>query len=188
MKPQHVIHKFAGGSYFNELRRSMAMLAGHPKSLFLGQSIVYESSSMFRTLETQEGIPLVPMSKRIELPVIEDFQMGVCIGLALQGYLPICIFPRIDFMLLAMDQLVNHLDKLPLYGWKPKVIIRTTVGQKKPLDAGPQHTQNHAHAFRQMLTTVEVLEVCNPRHVAEAYALALSNKHSTLIVENPCSS
>ena len=46
-----------------------------------------------------------------------------------------------------MNQLVNHLDKLPLWGWHPKVIIRTMVGQTTPLDAGPQHTQNHSDAF-----------------------------------------
>ena len=36
-----------------------------------------------------------------------------------------------------------------------------------------------------MLTTVEVLEVCNAAQVTEAYNLALLNTHSTLIVENP---
>ena len=88
-------------------------------------------------------------------------------------------------MLLCMNQLVNHLDKLPLWGWKPKVIIRTRVGQKKPLDAGPQHTQNYTFPLRQMLTHIEVLEVRNAKHVKEAYDLALENDRSTLIVENP---
>ncbi|MDO8707003.1 MAG: hypothetical protein Q7J84_18910 [Sulfuricaulis sp.] len=158
---------------------AMLMLAADPRTVFVGQSVRYDGAAIYHSLEG------VPMEKRLEMPVIEDFQLGYCTGLALTGKLPVCIYPRMDFMLLAMNQLVNHLDKLPGFGWHPKVIIRCRVGQKKPLDAGPQHTQNHTHAFRQMLTTVEVLEVCKPAHVTEAYNLALQNKHSTLIVENP---
>jgi pyruvate/2-oxoglutarate/acetoin dehydrogenase E1 component len=165
-------------SFKQAVNDAMLMLAEQPNVVFIGQSVRYDGAAIYDSLKG------VHESKRVEFPVVENLQLGYCTGLSLAGKLPICIFPRIDFMLLAMDQLVNHLDKLPIYGWKPKVIIRTTVGQKKPLDAGPQHTQNHTHALRQMLTTVEVLEVCNPRHVAEAYELALDNKHSTMIVEN----
>ena len=84
-----------------------------------------------------------------------------------------------------MDQLVNHLDKLPMFGWKPKVIIRCRVGQKKPLDAGPQHTQNHTEALRKMLTTVCVIEVRDAFEVKRAYENAIAIPCSTLIVENP---
>jgi len=126
------------------------------------------------------------MEQRIEMPVIEDFQMGFCTGLALTGKLPICIFPRIDFMLLAINQLVNHLDKLPLFGWHPKVIIRTTIGQKQPLDAGPQHTQNHTLAFRDMLKNVRIFEAKSASEVTRYYDAAIAYTGSTLIVENPC--
>lgn len=160
------------------VNQAMLMLADEDATVFIGQSVRYDGAAIFDSLKG------VPMHKRLEFPVVENLQLGYCTGLSLTGKLPICIFPRMDFMLLAMDALVAHLDKLPLYGWKPKVIIRTRVGQKTPLDAGPQHTQNYTHAFRQMLTRIEVLEVCNPRHVLEAYNLALSNKCSTLVVEN----
>lgn len=154
------------------------MLAADPRTVFVGQSVRYDGAAIYHSLDG------VPMEKRLEFPVVENLQLGYCTGLSLTGKLPICIFPRMDFMLLAMDQLVNHLDKLPMFGWHPKVIIRCRVGQKKPLDAGPQHTQNHTHAFRQMLTTIDVLEVSRAEHVIPAYRLALSNKHSTLVVEN----
>ena len=125
------------------------------------------------------------MEKRLEMPVIEDFQMGFCTGLALTGKLPICIFPRFDFMLLCANQLVNHLDKLPRFGWDAKVIIRTTVGAKFPLDAGPQHTQDYTVPFRMMLKTVRVEQVQTPEEVDLAYTRALAHHRSTLIVENP---
>lgn len=162
------------------VNKAMLMLADEDETVFVGQSVKFDGAAIYESLKG------VPVNKRLEFPVVEDFQLGYCIGLSLTGKLPICIYPRFDFMLLCMNQLINHLDKLPLYGWKPKVILRTRVGQKKPLDAGPQHTQNYTFPLRQMLSTrIEVLEVRNPNHVKEAYDLALENKHSTLVVENP---
>ena len=110
---------------------AMLMLAMDERTVFVGQSVRYDGAAIYHSLE---GIPI---HKRVEFPVVENLQLGYCTGLSLAGKLPICIYPRMDFMLLAMDALVNHLDKLPAFGWKPKVIIRARVGQRKPLDAGP---------------------------------------------------
>ena len=38
-----------------------------------------------------------------------------------------------------------------------KVIIRTSIGAKKPLDGGPQHTQDHTSAIKKMLKSVKWL-------------------------------
>jgi len=160
------------------VNHEMRRLAGLPNTLFLGQSVAYDGAAIHTSLDG------VPMEKRREMPVVEEFQMGYCTGLALAGKLPICIYPRMDFMLLCMNQLVNHLDKLPLYGWRPKVIIRTTVGKKMPLDAGPQHTQNYTEAFQKMLHNIIVREVRVPQEVAFAYDLAIKGDRSMLIVEN----
>ena len=158
---------------------AMRDLSTQPNVVFVGQSVRYDGAAIYDSLEG------VPMDKRIEFPVVENLQLGYCTGLSLAGKLPICIFPRMDFMLLAMDQLVQHLDKLPLYGWKPKVIIRCRVGQTKPLDAGPQHSQNHTRAFQTMLHNVRVDEVRTPHEVTAAYVRALAWPDSVLIVENP---
>jgi pyruvate/2-oxoglutarate/acetoin dehydrogenase E1 component len=165
-------------TYLSEVQRAMAMLAEHPKTLFVGQAVRYPGQATHRTLEH------VPMEKRIEMPVIEDFQMGFCTGLALEGYIPICIFPRFDFLLLAANQIVNHLDKIPMIGgFRPKVIIRTTVGATEPLDPGPQHSQNYSDAFRSMLYTVHVFDLVNAGQVVEGYEMAMSVTHSAIVVE-----
>ena len=168
-------------NYTQALTQSMTMLSEHPQTIFIGQSVRYDGQAQFDTFSG------VPMEKRIEMPVAEDFQMGFCIGLALKGHIPISFYPRMDFLLLAANQLVNHLDKIPLMsGYRPKVIIRTCVGQKKPLDAGLQHTQNHTKAFRLMLKTIMVDEVHTPEDVISAYQRAIMSESSTLIVEHPC--
>lgn len=163
------------------VNNAMLALASVRRSIFVGQSVRYDGAAVYDSLDG------VRMDKRIEMPVIEDFQLGYCIGRSLAGDLPICIYPRMDFLLLAANQLVNHLDKLPIFGWKPKVIVRACVGQKWPLDAGPQHTQNHTKAFAMMLQSVRVYEVRTADEVTQAYQCAAMRPESCLIVENPCS-
>lgn len=159
---------------------AMTWLAQHPKTVFIGQSVAYDGQAQFDTFSG------VPMEKRIEMPVAEDFQLGFCTGLSLQGYIPISFYPRMDFLLLALNQLVNHLDKIPLMsGYRPKVIIRTCVGQTKPLNAGLQHTQDHTEAFRLMLNTVRADQIQHADEVMPAYQRAIDSNHSTIIVENP---
>ena len=78
------------------MNRAMRMLAEDERTIFVGQNVVYGGQFMFSTLEG------VPMEKRLEFPVAEDFQLGFCLGLAIEGYIPVCIYPRIDFLLLAL--------------------------------------------------------------------------------------
>ena len=163
--------------YVSELTRAMTMLAQDERTVFVGQGVRYDCHRMWKTLEG------VPMEKRIEMPVAEDFQMGFCTGLALTGKIPICIYPRMDFMLLAMNQLVNHLDKAHLWGWKPKVIIRVAVGSTEPLNPGPQHSQDHTDAFRKMLTHVGIYRCRNAGDVAHFYGKAMQSEGPSIIVE-----
>ena len=158
----------------------MRMLSADPRVVFIGQNVAYPGNVIYDSLDG------IPMNQRIELPVIEETQMGMTIGLSLAGYIPVSIYPRMDFLLLAMNQLVNHLDKIPLMsqgGYKPKVIIRCKIGNKTPLDAGPQHTQDYTAAFRSMLTTVRVVKLDDLSRATEIYADALQADVSTLIAE-----
>lgn len=128
----------------------------------------------------------VPAAQKLEFPVAEELNVGAAIGLSLTGYLPVVCIPRMDFLLRAADQLVNHLDKLEGMSagqFRPKVIIRTRVGSRTPLDPGPQHRQNHAEAFRRMLTTVVVEEIEYPADIPDVYNAALARTRSTLVVE-----
>jgi pyruvate/2-oxoglutarate/acetoin dehydrogenase E1 component len=164
--------------YIEALTEAMTMLARHPKTLFVGQNVVYGGQAMCPTFAN------IPMDRRIEFPVAEQMQMGFCTGLSLEGYIPICVYPRMDFLLLALDQLVNHLDKIAqLSGFRPKVIIRTAVGSTKPLHPGPQHCQNHVAAFRKMLTTIPVIELDGPSSIVPLYRNALEMPGPVIMVE-----
>jgi pyruvate/2-oxoglutarate/acetoin dehydrogenase E1 component len=164
-------------TYFEEITKAMTMLAKHPKTLFVGQSVEYGGQRAFKTFEG------VPAKKRIEMPICEDMTVGFCTGLALEGYIPVCFIPRWDFLLLAANQIVNHLDKIPLLGdFRPKVIIRTAVGTNRPINPGPQHTQDYTEPFKLMCRTLIVARAY-PEYVARAYDAALRGPHSTIVVE-----
>lgn len=166
-------------SYRYELTKAMTMLAEDPRTIFMGQAVEYPGTGMFGTLGH------VPMEKRLELPVTEDMQLGMAIGMSLRGYVPVCIYPRINFLLLAMSQLVLHLDKLPLYGngWKPKVIIRTMVATNAPLDPGVQHLGEYAFPIGHMLQTVTCRQIHMTNHVVREYEHALAREGSSLLIE-----
>ena len=168
--------------YKDELIRSMEWLAKKKKTIFLGQSIKYSGNAIYNTLKT------ISDDKKIEVPVVEELQMGMSTGLALDGYVPITCYPRFDFLLLACNQLVNHLDKINYMSkgaMKPKVIIRTSIGARKPLDGGIQHTQDHTEAFKKLLKNINVVSLIEPNEIFSAFKLAYERKDSksTLIIE-----
>ena len=168
--------------YKDELIKSMEWLSEKDDTIFLGQSVSYSGNAIFNTLKT------LPENKRIELPVFEEMQLGMSTGMALEGFTTITMYPRFDFFILACNQLVNHLDKMEEMShgdMKPRVIIRVSVGSKNPIDAGPQHTQNHTDAFRKMLTNVHVVELNEPEDIFPAFKHAYEREDSkpTLIIE-----
>ena len=160
-------------TYQSELNQAMKMCVSE-NSLFVGQSVKFGGQKMFQTLSG------VPDYQRIEMPIAEDMQAGFCTGLAMAGMLPICIFPRIDFALLALNQLVNHLDKMQD---QPRVIIRTAIGAKYPLNAGLQHTQDHVRGFRNLLCSIPVYRLEEVDEIVPTYERALNRDGATILVE-----
>ena len=170
-------------NYKSELIKSMNYLSKKKDTLFIGQSVLYSGNAIFNTLKSVSKV------KKIEMPVFEDIQAGFCTGLALQGFVPICIYPRFDFLILAMNQIVNHLDKIRHMSsneFKPKVIIRTSIGSKNPLDGGVQHTQNYTNIFKKILTEIEVVRLTKPTQIFKEYKKAYLRKDlkSTLMIED----
>ena len=160
------------------LKLAMEWLGEQPNTIFVGQSVCVPGTSMSSSFDN------LPPEKRLEFPVAEELQLGVALGMSLEGIVPICCFPRWNFLLLAANQLVNHLDRLPLYSnYKPKVIIRVAVGRSQPLDPGPQHQDDCTVAFRLLLKTVKVVRLRDKSGVLLAYQTAYYSGGSTLIVE-----
>lgn len=166
--------------YFDELKRSMEYLAKDDRTIFLGQAVAMPGTGMSNTLKD------VSKDKLLELPVAEEMQMGMSLGMALHGKIPISIYPRWNFLLCAVSQLVNHVDKLSLMSkYKANVIIRTSIGSERPLHPQCQHVGDFTDAFRMMCKTIEVIRLDEPDQIFPAYEKALlrDDNRSTILVE-----
>ena len=158
----------------------MVLLAQEPRVIFLGQNVAYDGNVVFKDLKN------ITIHRRLEMPVAEEMQTGMCIGLSLAGHIPICVFPRFNFMLLAADMIVNHLDRLPIYsngGYRPRVIIRVAVPSISPLDPQAQHDGDFTDAFQMMCRTVQFFRLHEAGQIVPAYEYALAHEGASVLVE-----
>ena len=165
-------------NYRDAIKQAMDSLAQDERRVFLGYNVLYGS----RAYGTLTG---VAKAQCIETPVAENLMAGLAIGMSLTGYRPVLFYERHDFVLNALDAIVNHLDKieaLSQWQFKTPVIIRATVGGRVPLHPGPQHTQDFTQAFKSMLT-FPVLDLKTPAEVVAAYQLAATLDSPIMLVE-----
>ena len=163
-------------TYKDELIKAMKMLAEEDNVIFLGQ----EADSYYRTMTD------IPKEKIRVMPVVEDAQMGMSTGLSLVGFLPVSLFTRMDFFLLAFNQLINHLDKIEEMcegEFRPKVIIRVAIGETKPLDPGPQHTQDFTDFLKNTLKNIDIICLNNSKDIVPSYKKALKSNKSSILIE-----
>ena len=168
--------------YFNELKKSMDYLGNKKNTIFIGQAVEVPGTAMSNTLKD------IKKRKLLELPVAEDMQMGMTLGLSMDKNIPISIFPRWNFLLYGMNQLINHIDKFEVMCGKeiiPKIIISTSIGAQRPLHPQYQHIGDFSEAIQKMCTTIEIIKLKEPRDIFPAYKKAYKRKDgvNTILVE-----
>lgn len=166
--------------YFKELKKSMEYLSKNKNVIFIGQAVQCPGTAISGTLKG------VNKSKLLEMPVAEEMQMGMTIGLIMKGYIPVSIFPRWNFLLLSINQLVNHLDKFSYMTnnfYNSKAIIRTSIGSTKPLHPQCQHVGDFSNSIKKMLTSVKIVKLSYSNQIFSEYKKALERKESTILVE-----
>lgn len=110
--------------------------------------------------------------KRVfDMPLAENGMTGICIGAALRGMRPVLVHQRIDFSLLAMDQMVNNAAKWHyMFDGKASVpmVIRMIIG--RGWGQGPQHSQS----LQSMFAQVPGLKVVMPLSPYDAKGMLIS--------------
>ena len=82
-------------TYKDALSNSMAFLSEKSDTIFIGQQILFQGNPMSTTLNG------VSKSKMIEVPVMEESQMGMSLGMAMAGKFVVSFYPRWDFIICA---------------------------------------------------------------------------------------
>ena len=168
--------------YKDALINAMTELGKKDDTIFIGQQILWKGNPMSDTIVN------VPKEKLIELPVMEDSQMGMSLGMAMVGKFVITFYPRWDFLICATNQLVNHVDKIGLMSsdtWNPNMIIRVGKGSDKPIDPGHQHKNNYRHEFKSMCKNIEFHNLENWSDVELSYKYALKEGGIHVLIEYP---
>lgn len=166
-------------NYKDAIKQSMEMLAQDERTRFLGYNVAYGSKA-YETLKD------ISRDKILETPLAENLMTDLAIGMSLEGFRPVIFYERHDFILNALDALVNHLDKIEKMSqgqYKTPLILRATVGGTKPFHPGVQHIQNFTEVF-QKLFTFPVIDLRNPKQILEEYKKAKSLDSSIMFVEH----
>ena len=148
------------------------ILQNNPKSLVMGQGLWspwYVGNTM-TDLDKQFGKERV-----IDTPVSELATTGAAIGAGLSGYSVIMVHPRMDFAILAADQIVNQAAK-----WRhmlgnqgaPNVTFRTIINR-----AGEQGAQ-HSQALHSWYAHIPGLRVLMPSSVQDARDMLIAASQS----------
>lgn len=168
--------------YKDALTNSMTYLGQKDDTVFIGQQVLWHGNPMSTTIGN------VPKDKMIELPVIEESQMGMSLGMAMAGKFVVTFYPRWDFIICASNQLINHVDKIGLmskYKWNPNMIIRLGKGSDKPIDPGHQHRGNYINEFKSMCPNINIYDLIAWDTIEDVYRNAYEKGGINLIVEYP---
>jgi pyruvate dehydrogenase E1 component subunit beta len=119
-----------------------------------------------------------------DTPISEEGFVGAGVGAAMLGERPIVEIMTLNFLLVAMDQVVNHAAKIgAMFGGEVRcpLVIRTPNG------AGNQLTAQHSQSFEGWFAATPGLKVVAPANPADAKGLlkaAIRDDDPVLVVEN----
>jgi pyruvate dehydrogenase E1 component beta subunit len=145
------------------------LMEKYPEVFVIGQGLWspwYVGNSM-TDLDKKFGVDRV-----IDTPVSESACTGAAVGASLAGMKPIVVHPRIDFMLYAMDAIVNQAAKWShMVGGQahPGLTIRGIINR------GGEQGAQHSQALQSWFAHIPGLRVVMPTSVADARDLLIAS-------------
>lgn len=144
------------------------LLSSYPETFVLGQGLWspwYVGESM-KELEVEFGKDRV-----IDTPVSEQACTGVAVGAAIAGKRPIIVHPRMDFMILAVDQIVTQAAK-----WSSMFAGRGSAPAlvRAIINRGGEQGAQHSQALHSWFSHIPGLRVVMPASVADARDMLVS--------------
>ena len=157
-------------------------LARDPKVILLGEDISDPSGG--GPFKATKGLSSKYGEDRVRnTPIAEQAIIGSAIGAALAGYRPVAEIMFMDFIGVAMDQIVNHAAKLRFMsgGATPvPLTIRTMIGQQR---FGAQHTQS-LEAWFMHIPGIKVVMPSTPSDAKGLLTSCILDEDPCLFIEN----
>lgn len=145
------------------------LLSKYPNVFVIGQGLwsPWHVGNTMTHLELDFGVERI-----IDSPVAELACTGVAIGASLCGYRPIVVHPRMDFMLLAMDQIINQAAKWS-YMFAGQASVPVTI--RGIINRGGEQGAQHSQALHALFAHIPGLRVVMPATVRDARDLLIAS-------------
>lgn len=120
----------------------------------------------------------------MDMPVAENGMTGIAIGSAIKGMRPIMTHQRLDFMLLAMEQITNQAAKwhyMFAQQMKVPIVIRIIIG--RGWGQGPQHSQS-LHSWFAHVPGLKVIAPFTPYDAKGMLIAAVRDDNPVIIIEH----
>lgn len=157
-------------SFSDAIREGLTEAARRDPSVLFFAEGVADPTAVFGTLK---GIgDVIGKDRMIEMPVSENGLTGAAVGAALMGHRPVISFHRVEFALLAMDQIVNNAAKMHYSSngrHTAPIVLRLIVG--RGWGQGPNHSQSLESVFAHF----PGLKVVSPTYPADAWGLIMGS-------------
>ena len=154
------------GEAINEAHR--IALRKYPNCFVIGQGV----NNPWFVGKTTTGIVDEFGSERVmDSPVSEAAMTGACIGAAMAGMRPIVFHPRMDFMYLILDQLINHGASWH-YMFNGKVNVPIVV--RGIVNRGGEQGAQHSQSPLAIYANIPGLKVVCPATPKDAKGLLLA--------------
>jgi pyruvate dehydrogenase E1 component beta subunit len=156
-------------------------MARDPRVIVIGEGVP-DPKGIFGTTS---GLREAFGDKRVfDMPLSENGMTGVCIGAALAGMRPVMIHQRIDFAMLAMDQLINNAAKWHyMFNGQASVplVVRMIIG--RGWGQGPQHSQGLQSLFAHV-PGLKVVMPSNPHDAKGMLISAIDDNNPVIFIEH----
>jgi pyruvate/2-oxoglutarate/acetoin dehydrogenase E1 component len=148
--------------------------------------IIGEDIGVFQgAFKVTEGLLEAFGEKRVrDTPISENTIVGVGVGAAMTGLRPIVELMTVNFSLLAMDQIVNHMAAIP-YMFNGQVTVPMVV--RMPQGAGHQLGPTHSHCLEAIYLHVPGMLLAVPSTPADAKGLlkaAIRDDNPVVFIEH----
>lgn len=156
-------------NYAGAIREAHAqLLASDPRVFVLGQGLwsPWYAGASLKDLDIEFGRERV-----IDSPVSENATTGAAVGAAIAGMRPILFHPRMDFMLLAVDPIVNQAANW-LYVFNGQVNVPVVI--RAVINRGGEQGAQHSQAFQAMFAHIPGLKVVMPTTAYDAKGLLIA--------------
>lgn len=168
--------------YYDAIRDAQAVMMRNNKDVFICGLGVPDPKGVFGT--TSGLIEEFGKKRVFDTPACENGTVGMLIGAAMQELRPIMVNQRVDFVLLALDQIINHASKWQImFGGAQKIpiVIRVIVG--KGWGQGPQHSQS-MHALFSHIPGLRVVAPATPKDAKGLLISSIEDDAPVIFIEH----